>query len=94
MKDITDYVIYELERDEKPEPTVTVFADLNYDYIYSAPPLEADREVMIKDFSMNLAGAGGYVSCGLAKLGAEVYLLTELGDDDEGNLLYREIEEY
>jgi sugar/nucleoside kinase (ribokinase family) len=94
MKDITDYIIYELEGDQKPQPTVTVFADLNYDYIYSAPPLQADREVMIKDFSRNLAGAGGYVSSGLAKLGAQVFLLTELGDDAEGNLLYHEIEEY
>ncbi len=94
MKDIRDYIIYELEGDQRPEPIVTVFADLNYDYIYSSPPLEANREVIINDFSRNLAGAGGYVSCGLARLGAEVYLLTELGDDEDGNQLYREIEEF
>ena len=94
MKDITEYILYELEKDDAPQPTVTVFADLNYDYIYNSPPLAADREVIIRDFSRNLAGAGGYVSCGLAKLGARVYLLTQLGDDEDGNLLYRDIEDY
>jgi len=94
MKDISEYILYELEKDDRPGPTVTVFADLNYDYIYNSPPLAADREVIIRDFSRNLAGAGGYVSCGLAKLGARVYLLTQLGDDEDGNLLYRDIERY
>jgi sugar/nucleoside kinase (ribokinase family) len=94
MKDITEYILYELEKDERPQPTITVFADLNYDYIYNSPPLAADREVIIRNFSRNLAGAGGYVSCGLAKLGARVYLLTQLGDDEDGNLLYRDIESY
>ena len=94
MKDITEYILYEMEKDDRPQPTITIFADLNYDYIYNAPPLMADREVIIRDFSRNLAGAGGYVSCGLAKLGARVYLLTQLGDDEDGNLLYRDIERY
>jgi sugar/nucleoside kinase (ribokinase family) len=92
MKEINDYILYELERDDRPEPVVTVLADLNYDYIYDSPSLEPNREVIIRDVSRQLAGAGGYVSCGLARLGAEVYLLTELGDDDEGNQLYQEIE--
>jgi len=94
MKDITEYILFELEKDDRPGPTITVFADLNYDYIYNAPPLTANREVIIRDFSRNLAGAGGYVSCGLAKLGARVYLLTQLGDDEDGKLLYRDIESY
>ena len=94
MKEINDYILYELDRADRPEPVVTVLADLNYDYIYESPPLEPDREIIISDFSRHLAGAGGYVSCGLAKLGAEVYLLTELGDDDDGNLLFREIATY
>jgi sugar/nucleoside kinase (ribokinase family) len=68
-----------------------VLADLNYDYIYNSPPLESEREVIIESFSRNIAGAGGYVSCGLAKLGAEVFIITELGDDEDGNLLYHEI---
>jgi sugar/nucleoside kinase (ribokinase family) len=91
MKEINEYILYELDRDERPEPVVTVLADLNYDYIYDSPALEPNREVIIRDFSRQLAGAGGYVSCGLARLGAEVHLLTELGDDEEGNRLYREI---
>jgi sugar/nucleoside kinase (ribokinase family) len=94
MKDITEYVLFELEKDGGPQPTVTVFADLNYDYIYDAPTLSPDREVIIRDFNKNLAGAGGYVSCGLAKLGAKTYLLTQLGDDEDGKLLYRDIVTY
>jgi len=94
MKDITDYIIYEIENNTSPQPVVTVFADLNYDYIYYSPALEAGKEVIIKSFKKTIAGAGGYVSCGLAKLGAEVYLLTILGDDEEGRSLYEEIERY
>jgi len=94
MKNITEYTLFELEKDKAPQPTVTVFADLNYDYIYNAPPLVENREVIIRDSSKNIAGAGGYVSCGLAKLGAKVYLLTQLGDDEDGKLLYRDIESY
>ncbi len=92
MKEITDYVIYEIEKNDTPTPVISVFADLNYDYIYESPPLEGGREVIITDFNRNIAGAGGYVSCGLAKLGAEVYLLTVLGDDEEGKELLQEIE--
>jgi sugar/nucleoside kinase (ribokinase family) len=94
MKEINEYILYEIERDDRPEPVVTVLADLNYDYIYDSPALEPNREVIIRDFSRHLAGAGGYVSCGLARLGAEVYLLTELGDDDEGTQLYHEIDHF
>jgi len=94
MKNITDYVLYELEQSTSPEPIITVLADLNYDYIYTSPLLESGREVIIDFFTKNIAGAGGYVSCGLGKLGAEVYLLTELGDDDDGKLLYNEVKEF
>jgi ribokinase len=91
MKNITEYVLHELTHNNSPEPVVTVLGDLNYDYIYTAPPLEGGKEVIISTFSKNLAGAGGYVSCGLAKLGARVYLLTDLGDDEDVKTLYREI---
>lgn len=94
MKDITDYIIYEIENNTSPQPVVTVFADLNYDYIYYSPALEAGKEVIITNFKRNIAGAGGYVACGLARLGAEVYLLTILGDDEEGRSLYEEIPRY
>jgi len=91
MKNITEYILFEMEHNNTPEPAVTVVADLNYDYIYNSGPLESGKEVIISDFTKNLAGAGGLVSCGLAKLGAVVYLLTELGEDDEGKLLFEEI---
>lgn len=91
MKNITEYILYEMEHNNTPEPVVTVVADLNYDYIYNSNPLESGKEVIISDFTRNLAGAGGLVSCGIAKLGAEAFLLTELGEDDEGKLLFEEI---
>lgn len=94
MKDITDYIIYEIENNTSPQPLLTVFADLNYDYIYYSSELEPGKEVIIKSFKKNIAGAGGYVACGLAKLGAEVYLLTILGEDEDGRRLYEEIEHY
>jgi sugar/nucleoside kinase (ribokinase family) len=91
MRNITDYVLHELTHDHSPQPTITVFGDLNYDYIYSSPLLEGGREVLISDFSKNLAGAGGYVSCGLARLGAKVCLVADLGDDEDGISLFDEI---
>jgi len=91
MKNITDYILYELEHLSTPEPVVTIIGDLNYDYIYTSPPLESGKEVIIRDFTRNLAGASGYVACGLSRLGARVYLLTQLGDDDDGHSLYEEI---
>ncbi len=91
MKLINEYILYELEHDRTPQPVVTIIADLNYDYIYTSPPLEAGREVLVSDFTKNIAGAGGYVACGLGRLGARVYLLTHLGDDEEGKRLYDDI---
>jgi sugar/nucleoside kinase (ribokinase family) len=91
MKNIDDYILHELNSNVSPRPVVTIVADLNYDYIYNCPHLESGREVMISDFDRYLAGAGGYVACGLAKLGADVYLLTELGKDEEGESLYSDI---
>lgn len=91
MKNILEYILYELSRNDSPQPVVSVLGDLNYDYIFNSPPLESGKEVIIESSIKILAGAGGYVSCGLAKLGAEVYLLTELGDDEDGKQLYSEI---
>lgn len=91
MKDITDYLLYELEHNSSPDPSVTVIGDLNFDYLYTSPPLAAGKEVIIKEFTRTLAGSGGYVACGLARLGAGVSLIARLGDDEEGKLLLREI---
>jgi sugar/nucleoside kinase (ribokinase family) len=91
MKPIKEYILHELEHDTAPQPVVSIIADLNYDYIYTSSPLEAGTEVLISDFTRNIAGAGGYVACGLGKLGARVYLLTHLGDDKEGKMLYEDI---
>ncbi len=91
MKTINEYILHELNHNESPQPVVTIVADLNYDYIYNCPHLKSGKEVIISDFSRYLAGAGGYAACGLAKLGAEVFLLTELGKDEEGESLYSEI---
>jgi sugar/nucleoside kinase (ribokinase family) len=73
------------------QPEVLVAADLNFDYIYECPALEGGREVLIRGFSRELAGAGGIVACGLARLGAHVHLLAEVGDDADGRELYEEI---
>jgi sugar/nucleoside kinase (ribokinase family) len=94
MKSIKEYLLHELEHNTSPQPVVTIIADLNYDYIYISPPLAGGREVLISDFTRNIAGEGGIVACGMAKLGAEVHFLTELGDDEDGNQLYREITNY
>ncbi|MFW6180484.1 MAG: carbohydrate kinase family protein [Spirochaetota bacterium] len=91
MKDITEYLLYELEHNSSPEPSVTVIGDLNFDYLYTSPPLEPGREVIIREFTRTLAGAGGYVSCGLARLGAAVHLIARVGGDREGGELVREI---
>jgi sugar/nucleoside kinase (ribokinase family) len=73
------------------EPAVLIAADLNYDYIYECPALEGGREVLVRAWSRELAGAGGIVACGLARLGAEVHLLAELGEDTDGRELFEEI---
>lgn len=91
MADITGALSEELERTPERRPEVLIAADLNYDYIYECPALEGGREVLIRGYSRELAGAGGIVACGLARLGAEVHLLAELGDDADGRELYEEI---
>jgi sugar/nucleoside kinase (ribokinase family) len=91
MTDLTGPLIRAASERPAREPAVTVVADLNYDYIYECPALEAGKEVLIGSFSRELAGAGGIVACGLARLGAEVLFLTELGDDADGLELYAEI---
>ncbi|UCF97599.1 MAG: carbohydrate kinase family protein [Spirochaetaceae bacterium] len=89
--DITAELIRSLREDRSPEPTVTVIGDLGYDYIYTSPPLEGGKEVIIRNFTRTIAGAAGYFACGLARLGAKVCFLTELGDDPDGKQLYAEI---
>ena len=89
--DIGAELIQLLKTDPAPQPTVTVIGDLGYDYIYASPPLEEGREVIIRDFSRTIAGAAGYFACGLARLGARVFFLTELGDDPDGRQLLAEI---
>jgi sugar/nucleoside kinase (ribokinase family) len=91
MTELTDRLIRAVSERPAREPAVTVIADLNYDYIYNCPPLEGGKEVLIGFFSRQLAGAGGIAACGLARLGAQVRLLAELGDDAEGRELHAEI---
>jgi sugar/nucleoside kinase (ribokinase family) len=97
MKEITADLVGKLETESragtKDGPAVTVAGDLNYDYIYRCPPLVQGKEVMIADYMKTIAGAAGYVSCGLATLGATVYFITRLGKDGDGNTLYREVRE-
>jgi len=92
MKKINDYLIYELENPVDLQPTVTVIGDLNYDYIYQCPLLQSGKEVIIESFEKHMAGAGGYFSAGISKLGATVYLLTRIGDDEDGRNLLKEAE--
>jgi sugar/nucleoside kinase (ribokinase family) len=94
MIDLTEPLIRAVSERPVREPAVTVVADLNYDYIYECPALEAGKEVLIASFSRELAGAGGIVACGLVRLGAKVHFLTELGDDADGLALYSEIAEH
>jgi 2-dehydro-3-deoxygluconokinase len=89
--DITAELVQSLRDDRTPEPTITVIGDLGYDYIYTCPALEGGKEVIIRDFHRTIAGAAGSFACGLARLGARVYFLTELGDDADGNQLFAEI---
>jgi sugar/nucleoside kinase (ribokinase family) len=91
MTDLREYILYELGHNSSPPPSVAVFGDLNYDTIYTCPPLESRKEVYIAEFAKTLAGAGGYVACGLAKLGARVSFVTDLGDDEDGRGLRGEI---
>ena len=91
MGDITGELAAELGGLPPSQPAVLVAADLNYDYIYECPALEGGREVLIRGFTRELAGAGGIVACGLARLGAQVHLLAGLGDDEDGRELYEEI---
>jgi sugar/nucleoside kinase (ribokinase family) len=92
MKDISSSIREALAAAPAGPPTVTVVGDLNYDYIYSCPALEGGREVFISSWSRETAGAGGYAACGLARLGAEVTMVTELGDDGDGRALYDDLE--
>jgi len=93
MKDVTEYIIYELEKNRSPEPVMTVIGDLNYDYIFKSPPLESGREVIIDDFTKIIAGAAGYFSSGASRLGTDVYLFTILGDDEDGRSLLKDIKD-
>ena len=76
-----------LEASPAQPPVVTILGDLGHDYIYTCPLLEGGREVIIRSYQQTLAGAAGYVSAGLARLGATVHLLTEVGDDPAGRAL-------
>jgi sugar/nucleoside kinase (ribokinase family) len=89
--DITAELIQCLREDRTPDPAVTVIGDLGYDYIYTSPALERGKEVIIREFTRTIAGAAGYFVCGLARLGARVFFLTELGDDSDGKQLLAEI---
>jgi sugar/nucleoside kinase (ribokinase family) len=91
MTDITGALLDALAAVGGAEPAVLIAADLNFDYIYQCPALEGGREVLIRAWSRELAGAGGIVACGLARLGAQAHLLAELGDDADGRELYEEI---
>ncbi len=72
------------------EPAITVIGDLNFDTIHFCPALEAGREVLITSVSREIAGAAGYAACGMARLGARVRFITELGDDGDGRELAME----
>jgi sugar/nucleoside kinase (ribokinase family) len=90
---MTEEIIKQLQEDASRNPTVTVIGDLNYDYIYESPPLEEGKEVIITGYTRVLAGAAGYVTCGLARLGARVNFITQLGNDSDGEELFGEISE-
>ena len=79
-----------LRRPPDRPPAVTILGDLGHDHIYSCPPLESGREVIIRSYRKTLAGAAGYVATGLARLGATVHFLTEVGDDPAGQALRRD----
>lgn len=91
--DITAELVQRLREDRTPEPVVTVIGDLGYDYIYTSPALEGGKEVIIRDVTRTIAGAAGYFACGLARLGARVFFLTDLGNDPDGKQLFAEISE-
>jgi sugar/nucleoside kinase (ribokinase family) len=91
--DIGAALIQSLRENRSSEPTVTVIGDLGYDYIYTSPPLEGGKEILIRESTRTIAGAAGYFACGLARLGARVFFLTELGDDPDGKQLLAEISE-
>jgi sugar/nucleoside kinase (ribokinase family) len=83
-------LIRRLEEAPAEEPLIAVVGDLGYDHIYTSPPLQGGREVIVGDYARTIAGAAGYVACGLARLGARVRLVTDLGDDPEGRELRAE----
>ena len=91
--DIGEQLVRALREKPSEEPAVAVIGDLGYDYIYTCPPLEGGREVVIRGCTRTIAGAAGYFACGLARMGATVYFLTELGDDPDGRQLLAEISE-
>jgi sugar/nucleoside kinase (ribokinase family) len=88
--ELTGILLEHLKTTPAEEPVVTILGDLGHDYIYTCPPLEGGREVIIRDYQRTLAGAAGYVGTGLARLGATVHLLTEVGDDAAGQALREE----
>jgi sugar/nucleoside kinase (ribokinase family) len=91
MQNITDALLGLLAEAPREQPAVSIIGDLNYDLICTSPVLERGKEVLISSYSRQIAGAGGYVACGMARLGARVQLITELGADAEGRELYEEI---
>ena len=91
MADLSAALVHEIARRPAREPVVLVVADLNFDTIYSCPALEGGREVLISSFTRELAGAGGIVASGFGRLGADVHLLADLGDDADGRELFAEV---
>jgi sugar/nucleoside kinase (ribokinase family) len=91
MREIADEIIDRILADSASEPVITVIGDLNYDYLFSAPPLERGKEVLITSHTRSLAGAAGVVSCGLAKLGAKVFFITAPGSGRESRTLFHEV---
>ena len=91
MQNITDTLLGSLRSVPREQPGIAIVGDLNYDWIYSCPRLEPGKEVLISTYSREIAGAGGYAACGLARLGARVDFVTDLGADPEGRDLYEEV---
>ena len=62
--DISADLIRSLGEDRAPEPAITVIGDLGYDYIYTSPILEPEKEVIIRSMTHTIAGAAGSSGCG------------------------------
>ncbi len=68
------------------------FGALNMDHIYKVERILIDGEAPVADYHVALGGSAANTIYGLAKLGVRTGFLGVVGDDEQGDMLLRDLE--